>query len=103
MFARIARYEVKPERVDEAVEVFREALTEISRLDGLKEGSVLTDAEDGVIITMTFWESRGAMENSEKQAAGLRRQAAKRVDGSVVSVHCLDVIAEVGAAAPTTA
>jgi heme-degrading monooxygenase HmoA len=103
MFARVARYEVKPERMDEAVEAFREALTEISGLEGLKGGSVLTDSEDGVIMSMTFWESRKAMEDSEVQAAGLRRQAAKQVDGSVVSVHCLDVIAEVGAAASATA
>ena len=103
MFARVARYEVAPERMDEAVEAFREALTEISGLEGLKGGSVLTDAEDGVIVSMTFWESRKSMEDSEVQAAGLRRQAAKRVDGSVVSVQCLDVIAEIGAAAPATA
>lgn len=103
MFARVARYEVAPERMDEAVEAFRDAVTEITGLDGLKGGSVLTDAEDGVIISMTFWETRTAMEDSEVHAAALRRQAAKQVDGTVVSVHCLDVVAEIGTAAPTTA
>ena len=103
MFARLARYEVPPERMDEAVEAFRAAVTEITGLDGLKGGSVLTDAEDGVIISMTFWETRAAMEDSEVQAAGLRRQAAQQVDGTVVSVYCLDVVAEIGTAAPTTA
>lgn len=101
MFARVARYEVAPERMDEAVEAFREAVTEITGMEGLKGGSVLTDAEDGVIISLTYWESRVAMEDSEVKAAGLRREAAKRVDGSVVSVHCLDVVAEIGAAAPS--
>jgi heme-degrading monooxygenase HmoA len=103
MFARVARYEVPPERMDEAVEAFREAVTEIEGLDGLKGGSVLTDAEDGVIMSMTFWDSRAAMEDSEVKAAGLRQQAAKQVDGSVVSVHCLDVVAEIGTVAPTRA
>lgn len=101
MFARVARYEVAPERMDEAVEAFREAVTEIEGLEGLKGGSVLTDAEDGVIMSMTFWETRAAMEDSERQAAGLRQQAVKQVDGTVVSVHCLDVVAEIGTAAPT--
>ena len=100
MFARVARYEVAPERMEEAVEVFREALTEIEGLEGLKGGSVLTDADDGVIMSMTFWESRATMESSEVKAAGLRQQAAKQVDGIVVSVHCLDVVAQTGAAAP---
>ena len=103
MFARVARYEVPPERMDEAVEAFREAVTEITGLEGLQGGSVLTDAEDGVIISLTYWNSRAAMEDSEVKAAGLRRQAAKRVDGTVVSVHCLDVVAEIEAAAPNTA
>jgi heme-degrading monooxygenase HmoA len=96
MFARVARYEVEPDRMDEAVKAFQEAVTQIEGLEGLQGGSVLTDAEDGVIMSMTFWESRAAMESSEVKAAGLRQQAAKAVDGVVVSVHCLDVVAQVG-------
>ena len=102
MFARVARYEVPPERMDDAVKAFREAVTEIEGIDGLKGGSVLVDAEDGVVMSMTFWDSRAAMETSEVKAAGLRQQAAKDVDGTVVSVHCLDVVAEIGAVAPTS-
>ena len=100
MFARVARYEVPPERMDDAVKAFREAVTEIEGINGLKGGSVLVDAEDGVVMSMTFWDSRTAMEDSEVKAAGLRQQAAKEVDGTVVSVHCLDVVAEIGAVAP---
>ena len=96
MFARVARYEVEPDRMDEAVKAFQDAVTQIEGLEGLQGGSVLTDAEDGVIMSMTFWDSRAAMESSEVRAAGLRQQAAKAVDGIVVSVHCLDVVAQVG-------
>jgi heme-degrading monooxygenase HmoA len=102
MFARVARYEVAPERMEEAVEAFRDAAGRIEGLAGLKGGSVLTDAEDGVIMSMTFWETRAAMEDSEVHAAGARHEAAKRVDGIVVSVHCLDVVAEIGAVAPSS-
>lgn len=100
MFARVARYEVPPERIDDAIKAFREAVTEIEGIAGLKGGSVLVDAEDGVVMSMTFWDNRAAMEDSEVKAAGLRQQAAKEVDGTVVSVHCLDVVAEIGAVAP---
>ena len=100
MFARVARYEVPPERMDDAVKAFREAVVEIEGIDGLQGGSVLVDAEDGVVMSMTFWDSRTAMEDSEVKAAGLRQQAAKEVDGTVVSVHCLDVVAEIGTAVP---
>jgi heme-degrading monooxygenase HmoA len=97
MFARVARYEVAPERMDEAVEAFREAVAQIETIDGLKGGNVLIDADDGVVMSMTFWESRTAMEKSEVEAAGVRQEAAKKVGGTVVSVHCLDVAVEIGA------
>lgn len=102
MFARVARYEVEPARMDEAVKAFQDAVSQIEGLEGLRGGSVLTDAEDGVIMSMTFWDSRAAMESSEVKAAGLRQNAAKQVDGIVVSVHCLAVVAQVGTAVPTS-
>jgi heme-degrading monooxygenase HmoA len=96
MFARVARYEVEPERTDEAIEAFRAAAEQLEGLSGLKGGYVLADWEDGVIMSMTPWESRAAMDQSEVKAAGLRQQAAKGVDGSVVPVHCLEVPIEIG-------
>jgi hypothetical protein len=49
-------------------------------------------------MSMTLWESRTAMDGSEVKASGLRQEAAKSVGGSVVSVNCLDVPIEIGAA-----
>jgi heme-degrading monooxygenase HmoA len=96
MFARVARYEVEPGRTNEAVEAFRDAAAQLESVSGLTGGYVLADSEDGMIMTITFWESRAAMDSSEVKAAGLRRQAANSVDGNVVSVHCLDVPIEIG-------
>ena len=102
MFARVARYDVTPDRTGEAVDAFREAASELEGASGLKGGYVLADWEDGVIMSLTFWENRSAMDNSESKAAGLRQQAAKSVDGEVVSVHNFDVPIEIGAAVGTT-
>jgi heme-degrading monooxygenase HmoA len=102
MFARVARYEVAPERMNEAVEAFRAAVTELEGLEGLAGGTVLADPGDGIIISMTIWTTRTAMESSEVKAAGLRHQAVDQVDGTVVSVHSLDVVADIGSTAPTT-
>jgi heme-degrading monooxygenase HmoA len=96
MYARVARYEVDPARTGEAVEAFREAAGQLADLPGLTAAYVLADGEDGVVMTMTFWESRAAMDNSEVRASGLRHEAARSVDGEVVSVHCLEVTTEVG-------
>ena len=102
MFARVARYDVKPDRTGEAVDAFREAVRELEGANGLKGGYVLADWEDGVIMSLTFWENRAVMDDSESKAAALRQQAAKSVDGEVVSVHNLDVPIEIGTAVSST-
>jgi heme-degrading monooxygenase HmoA len=102
MYARVARYEVDPARTREAVEAFRDAAGQLAELPGLTAAYVLADDEDGVVMTMTFWANRAAMDNSEVKASGLRHEAAKSVDGEVVSVHCLEVTTEIGSAVSTT-
>ena len=102
MFARIARYDVEPDRTGDAIEAFREAVTQLEGLNGLKGGYVLADWEDGVIMSMTFWENRVVMDESESKAAAIRQEAAKSVDGTVVSVHNLDVSIEIGTAVSST-
>jgi heme-degrading monooxygenase HmoA len=80
----------------EAVEAFREAASQLASLDGLQGGYVLTDEEEGVVMTITLWESRAAMDASEVRAARLRQDAAKQADGAVTSVQCLEVAVEIG-------
>jgi heme-degrading monooxygenase HmoA len=86
MFVRIARYEVDPQRLDEAVESFKDASKRLGGLDGLESGCILTDAESGNLITMVFWNNRQALETSRTRASALRQQAVKAVDGTVVYV-----------------
>jgi len=80
----------------EGVEAFREAASQLASLDGLQGGYVLTDEEEGVVMTITLWESRAAMDASEVRAARLRQEAAKQADGEVTSVQCLEVAVEIG-------
>ena len=98
MFARVARYEVTPDRTQEAIEAFHDAVTQLEGTPGLAGGYVFVDYEDGAIMSMTLWENRTALDESERKAAGLRQDAAKSVDGQVVSVQSLDVAIEIGAA-----
>ena len=97
MFARVARYEVEPDRTHEAIEAFHDAAAQLEGTEGLAGGYVCVDYEDGAIMSMTLWQNRVAMDESERKAAGLRADAAKRVDGRVVSVQSLDVALEIGA------
>jgi heme-degrading monooxygenase HmoA len=96
VFARVARYDVAEERMDAAAEAFREAASQLASLPGFQGGYVLSAREDGVVMTMTLWESRTAMDTSEVRAARLRQEATRQVDGEVTSVQCLEVAVDIG-------
>jgi len=96
VFARVARYEVEEDRMDTAAEAFREAASQLASLAGFQGGYVFTAAEDGVIMSMTLWASRSAMENSEVRAARVRQEATRQVEGEVTSVQCFEVAVDIG-------
>lgn len=91
MFARMARYEVPPERMDEAIESFRVAASSLEQLEGLDGGYVLVDPDTGITITITFWANQNVMEASETRASILRQKAAQAVDGGVQSIERFEV------------
>jgi heme-degrading monooxygenase HmoA len=94
--ARLARYAIEPDRLDEAIEGFREAGRELAELEGFRGGQVLVDFEGGTLMTLTLWENRAAVDRSEVRAATLRQQALRGVDGEVQSVTCYEVPFELG-------
>src|SRR5947208_2920468 len=91
MYARLARYEVSPDRIHEAVKGFDDAAGELKELEGLKGGYLLVNDEEGLALTLTLWESRSALEASASRAGVLRQRALKTVEGSVRAVHELEV------------
>jgi heme-degrading monooxygenase HmoA len=96
MLARVARYEVPSDRLQDAVDAFGEAGKEVEQLDGFAGGYVLVDYEDGRTMTVTLWENDAALEQSETAARSARNRAADEVGGSVLSVEKLQVVHELG-------
>jgi len=94
MLARVARYEVDADRIDDAVEAFAEAAAQVELLDGFAGGMVLVDHEDGRTLTVTLWDNAAALETSERAAGTARRQAADAVGGAVLSVEKFEVARE---------
>jgi heme-degrading monooxygenase HmoA len=97
MLARVARYQVDPDRCDEAVQAFLEAGRELGQLAGLESAYVLVDSESGATMTVTLWASRAALDASETRAASLRQRASRSVEAEVESVVVFDVVRELGA------
>lgn len=96
MHARVARYGIDPDKLDDALDALREAGRELAELEGYKGGHVLVDYDDGTLITLTLWENRAAIDKSEVRAASLRQRAIRVVDGEVQSVTCYEVPFELG-------
>lgn len=96
MHARLARYAIDPDRIDDAVESFREAGRGLAELEGYKGGHLLVDSDEGSLLTLTLWENRAAMDKSEVRAAGLRQAALRTVEGEVQAVTCYEVPFELG-------
>jgi quinol monooxygenase YgiN len=94
--ARLARYSVEPDRIDAAVESFREAGAEIAQLDGYRGGHLLVDYDEGTLLTITLWENQDALDRSEVRAASLRQVALRVVEGEVQSVTRYTVPFELG-------
>jgi heme-degrading monooxygenase HmoA len=97
MLARVARYEVGSDRIQDAIDAFGDAGKEIERLDGFAGGYVLVDHEDGRTMTLTLWENDAALEQSEAVARSARNKASEDVGGSVLSVEKFEVAHELDA------
>jgi heme-degrading monooxygenase HmoA len=91
MFARVARYRYPEERLDDAVEAFRTASKGLRELEGNVGGYFLIDRDNSTALTVTFWESRLALEASEVQASRLRSEAINVVEGEVQAVDRCEV------------
>ena len=96
MHARVARYAIDPDKIEDAVGGLRDAGRELAQLEGFKGGHVLVDYDEGTLITLTLWENRAALDRSEVRAASLRQRAVRSVEGEVQSVTCYEVPVELG-------
>jgi heme-degrading monooxygenase HmoA len=94
MFARVSIYDVPPDRRAEARANFESAIERIREVEGLEDAQLLMGCDSDRAVTITFWESHGAMAASRVVASRLRSEAAASVDGEVVSVEEFEVVSE---------
>ena len=100
MFARVARYRIPEETLDDAVEGFREAVEELRDIAGNAGGYLLVDRDNSTALTLTFWESRAALEASEVKASRLRSQAVGPHGGEIQAVDRCEVTLDFSEPAP---
>jgi heme-degrading monooxygenase HmoA len=86
MVARVSSYEVLPERLEEFEDRVREALSQISEMEGLRGHYLLVGQESNRAMIVTFWDGQDNLAASRVTAARLRSEAVRAVDAEVLSV-----------------
>jgi heme-degrading monooxygenase HmoA len=95
-FARVSRYSIEPDRMDEACEAFRDAGSNLRDIEGNGGGYFLVDRENGTALTITFWDSRASLDASDVRAASLRRGASAAVEADIDAVEKYEVAVDFG-------
>jgi hypothetical protein len=91
MFARVARYKIPEEHLDDAVTAFNQASEQLSGIEGNAGGYLLVDRDNCTALTVTFWENRAALESSEVRASRLRSDAVGPYGGEIQAVDRCEV------------
>ncbi|MBE0476694.1 MAG: hypothetical protein IBX62_06345 [Coriobacteriia bacterium] len=94
MYARVSRYEVPIDRLDEDIRDVDKAEKAVSGMPGSLGLYYLVDRESGKTMSVTLWESGKAMRDSETAADRLRRETTSAVSAKIVSVERYEVVAQ---------
>ena len=57
MFARITTFQMKSDKVDEAIKLFRDNIPQVKKKKGAREHYLLLDRKMGKGATVAFWDS----------------------------------------------
>jgi heme-degrading monooxygenase HmoA len=86
MFARVSTYHAE-EDSDKLMGAFQDTIGPLQQVKGFSHAYFLVDADTGRAVSMTIWESEGAMEES---AAGGEERRQRRSEISGASVDSVD-------------
>ena len=88
MFARVATYTGDAEAL---VKGFEAARADLEKLEGFSNAYFCVNREEGKALTITLWESEGALEASAERAHQLRSQATEPSGATTDSVTHYEV------------
>jgi heme-degrading monooxygenase HmoA len=93
VFARITKFEGRPEQVDELrYAVVERTLPAVRRLDGFAGALVLAERQGVKAEVIILWESEEAMDASEESAYWFRTYSAETAGERITSVERYDVV-----------
>ena len=86
-------FEGSPEEIEAAIGLAREQIVPLERgMSGFRGLILLSDSEEGKLVSLSLWESEAEMLQSEESARAITRFAAQSVGGKRRSVEPFDVV-----------
>ena len=89
MFARVSRYRGDAAQLREG---FEAVTAELEQLEGFSHAYFLTNREHSRAMSITLWQSEGALEASAERAHQMRTKATEPSDASIESVESYEVV-----------
>ena len=78
MYARVVTAQISPDRVDEAIRLFRDSITPAAREQkGFQSGRLLVDRKTGKVISVGLWETEADIQATGEGSVYLQEQLAK--------------------------
>lgn len=92
MWARVSRFQIPKNRMDEDIEESRKIVTEgVKRIPGSRGVYYLVDRERGETMAVTLWEDEQSMQASEEETARIREESTAGEGGKVLGVERYEV------------
>jgi heme-degrading monooxygenase HmoA len=91
LFARVSTIQGSAENLDEEIENYRNALSQLREVDGNEGAFLLVDRGSGKVIGTTLWDSEQSMADSREWASQIRQRAAEQSGAEIQSVEEYEV------------
>ena len=92
MFARVTRYTVHPERLQQGHRAIVEDLIPALRIqDGYSGGLLLANPDTGKMLTVSLWENEQKMRATDEASHWFRAFGAEAAEGTVADVETYEV------------
>jgi hypothetical protein len=93
MWVRGSRLRVPTGKLDAAITNFtQETAPKLKAIPGNTGSVLLVERQQGIVLALTYWKDRAALDASETQATGLRAGVADAVGATIEDVQRLEVL-----------
>ena len=92
MYARVSKFKVPADRIDQDVQKSRELISRVSDTAGSHGVYYLVDRKNGQTMAVTLWDDERSMTESEEMAQQVREEGVEAIQGAeIVSVDHYEV------------